>query len=388
MYDFDTARSRTGHGSIKWDAAQELGCPPNIAPLSLADMEFCSAPAIVQAARELVDFGMWGYTHADDAFKAATQDWMQRRHGWNADPAWMVNTSGVVPAIYAAVRAFTQPGDGIIVQPPVYTPFFDAINRNGRRVVLNPLRCEDGNYTMDFADLRTKAKDAKMLVLCSPHNPVGRVWHAEELEELAAICRETGLLVFADEIHCDIVFAPHKHIAWATLKNADLQNSLIGTAASKTFSLAGLGTSSIFIPNEKLRAAFTAQQDKDGAHFNSSFGVAATTAAYAKGEAWMEEMIAYVGENYTYMKETLATELPQLKVYPLEGTYLAWVDFRPLGLNVAEQDEFLRQKAQLYLSPGHTYGPGGEGFQRINLACPRSVLQGALQRLKRAIDNG
>lgn len=385
MYDFETLYPRLGLGSEKWDKVVQPDNGEVIVPLTVADMEFKVAPEIVQAVSEMADFGLWGYTHDDDSFRRAVAHWMDVRHGWKIDTNWIVCTAGIVPALYTAVRAFTQPGDGVIIQPPVYPPFFVAAKGNDRKILENPLVFHDGKYEMDYDDLAEKAKQAKMLILCSPHNPVGRVWSREELERLATICAENGVLVLSDEIHCDIIMPPNKHTAYGTLPQTLRKNSLIATSASKTFSLAGLSCSSIIIEDESLRQKFKNQRDIDGGYFNSTFGWVATKAAYEKAMPWLVEMIDVVYGNWQYLNDFLAEKIPMLKVSPLEGTYLAWVDCRSLGLTQEALTKVLTEKARLYVNPGSMFGDGGEGFIRINLACPRKVLTDALIRLEIAL---
>lgn len=383
--DFETVCARVGMGAEKWDAAAAQGCPPDIVPFTVADMEFKTAPVVIEAVKKAADFGLWGYTGIPQGYRDAVLGWVGRRHGWQAQPNWLVGTAGVVAAMYTAVRAFTQPGDGIIVQPPVYPPFFSSVQAAGREVLENPLRLQNGRYVMDLEQLRQLAPKAKMMLFCSPHNPVGRVWQREEVAAVAEICRENDVILFSDEIHCDILMPGQRHTSVGALGEAVLQNSLVAVSASKTFSLAGLPCSSLFIANDKLRKAFKKQMGHDGMGFNSYFGTVAAQAAYEKGEPWMEEMLAVVAGNYAYIKEYIENNIPNVKLMPLEGTYLGWLDFSALGLDAEQRQAFLQQEALLYMNAGERFGTGGAGFERINLACPRSVLQGAMQRLAQAM---
>lgn len=385
-YDFDTVYLRPHQGSSKWDGALRQGCPPDVVPLSVADMEFPSAPEIREALEETAKAGFWGYTYGTPELQAAIQGWMLRRHGWRVETEWMVHTAGVVTAFYAAVRAFTEPGDRVLIQPPVYHPFFGAIRQNGREVLENPLLCEDGVYTMDLEDLERKLPQAKMMILCSPHNPVGRVWTREELLAVGELCRKNRVLLFVDEIHSDLILGPRKHTAFGTLPSELLENCIIGTAASKTFSLAGLGCSTIFLPNPRLREKYEEELGKSACHFNSTFGVAATRTAYEKCEPWLEELLEVLRGNYRYLKDFMARHFPRVTVSPLEGTYLAWVDFNSLGLSPEALEKFMQQEAKLYLNEGYVFGRQGAGFERINLACPRKVLEDSLNRLKAAAE--
>lgn len=385
MYDFDTVHLRNNHASEKWDAAIRAGCPPEVVPLTVADMEFRTAPEIIDAVKETADFGMWGYTYANNEFKQAAAAWMNRRHNWPARADWVVSATGVVPGLYTAIRAFTKPGDSILVQTLVYPPLFNGPIKNGRKIVENPLVEKDGHYEMDLEDLRRKAAGVSMMILCSPHNPVGRVWGAEELRAVAEICAEHDVLLFSDEIHCDIIMPPHQFVSMGSLPEKYIENMIIATSASKTFSLAGLGCCSLFIPNEGLRNRFLEQQGIDGCSMFSTFGVVGTVAAYQKGEAWLDEMVNYVAENHRFLQQYTAENMPQLRVYPLEGTYLAWMDLRAVESHPKKLQVFLEQQAQLYVNNGATFGTAGEGFVRINLACPRQVLRQAMQRLCAAL---
>lgn len=387
MYDFTTWHRRTGIGAEKWEAIERDGVTnPDVVPFSVADMEWETAPEIQQALAEKAVYGCYGYTVASEDYNRAVVEWMQKRHGWKVEPEWLVQSYGVVPAIGTAIQAFTQPGDGVLIQTPVYPPFRNVPKSLGRMVVENPLRCEKGRYEMDFADLEEKAArpEVKLLILCSPHNPVGRVWTREELERLADICNRNQVLVFSDEIHFDFVFPGHSHTVYAALSSACRDNCIIGTAASKSFSLAGLSTSNIVIPNPDLRKAFSTTLLRTAGFFNNYFGLAATQTAYELGEGWLEAMLAEVRGNFEYVKSYLSEKFPSAAVTELEGTYLMWVDFRFLQLEPRELDRFLREEAQLYLNAGDMFGEAGTGFQRINLACPRVCLETAMERLDKA----
>ncbi len=381
MYDFDTVYSRGAAGSEKWLAAQNAGCPAGVVPLTVADMEFAMALPIVQAVQAAAAGGIWGYTVPTESCKTAVINWMQRRHSWQANPEWMVNTAGVVQAIFVAVRAFTKPGDGVIIQPPVYPPFAMAPRQNDRKIIENPLLFENGQYNIDFDGLRRLAPQAKLMLLCSPHNPVGRVYTPDEIRQIAEICHQNGVVLFSDEIHCDILSPGQKHTSAGTLPQELLNNCVIATSAAKSFNLAGMPCSSIFVPNEQLRHTFVQQQGIDGNHFNSYFGTQAAMAAYNSCEGWLDEMCEYVWQNYVFVRDFLANHLPVITLADMQATYLAWIDFSAFGLADAQLNDFLRQKAAVYLNPGVSFGSGGEGRMRMNLAAPRSVLQAAMQRL-------
>ena len=382
-YDFDTLRLRRGMDAGKW-AELENGpfADTDYIPFSVADMEFLTPPELVEAMVERAQYGMYGYTFPGRAFYGAVADWMRRRHGWTVEPEWIVPVDGVVGGLYEAVRALTEPGDGVIIQPPVYFPFRAAVVNTGRTLVENPLRTENGRYVMDFDDLAEKAKRAKAIIVCSPHNPVGRVWSEEELRRLGDICCENGVTVIVDEIHHDIVNPAFRHTAYGTLGEKYAANAVICTAASKTFSTPGLNTSSIIIPDGALRARFRAQLDRDGRHFQNCFGMLATTAAYTKCGEWVDEMNEYVAANYEALCRFVSERLPGVRVSPLEGTYLAWIDFGAFGLTPEELTAFLAGECGVYMNDGAMFGAAGAGFGRMNLACPRAPLMDALGRIE------
>ena len=385
-YDFDSVIHRRSCGSEKWHIARNSAgvLPEGVVPLSVADMEFRSPEPVRRALAELAQFGMWGYSMPTEGCVEALRGWYLRRQGWDIDPRWLVHTNNVVAALGGAVRAFTQPGDKVIIQTPVYPPFYRVVESNGRTLVKNPLIREGMDYRMDLADLAEKAKGAKMLILCSPHNPVGRVWSRAELEGLARICRDNGVLVVADEIHGDLIQPGFDHIAYGTLGEEYAQNAVICVSASKSFSFAGLACATVVIPNGELRERFRAQKDRDGFGTESMFGMAAMEAAYRHCEDWFDTMVAYVGDNHSYLRAFLARRFPKAGLNELQGTYLAWVDLNCLGLEPDALDLFLRDEADLFVNDGRMFGEECAGFIRINLACPRQVLAEALERLDRA----
>ncbi len=394
MYDFDTPIDRAGTGAIKWDR-----CPPELRfdscpPLSIADQEFAVAPEIREAVCRAADRAIYGYTDPDGGYLDAVTGWMARRHGFTADPRDIVTVSGVIPALAVALRAFTGPGDGVLVMPPVYPPFFSIVRQNGRTVVESPLILRDGRYEMDFDDLERKAPQARMLLLCNPHNPVGRVWTAEELRQLADLCARHGIFVASDEIHGDLAHPPHRHTVFASAAGRGGPDFLAGFSPSKTFNLAGMQNASAYLPDPELRKRFVRQMGADGFSNMGYFARAAAMAAYTRCDAWLDAMLAYVRGNYALLAERLARILPDVRLYPMEGMYLAWADFRPLAERLARSEisvsdsgagavleRFLREKARIVLSDGYLYGTGGDGFERFNLALPRASLATALDRL-------
>lgn len=381
MCDFDVVVPRRGTNSLKWDSRTDL------LPLWVADMDFRAPRAVIDALVERAEHGVYGYTIFPDAYFTAIASWLARRHSWAVERDWITFSPGVVPAVNLAVQIFTQPGDKVIIQPPVYYPFFAAIEENGRRCVANNLVCEDGHYSMDFEGLEEQARDprVKLLILCSPHNPVGRVWSRDELERLGQICVENGILIVSDEIHCDIVFRGKKHVPIASLNEAFAANSITCMSPSKTFNLAGLQTAYAIIPDAKKRDCFAAANK---VHRANAFGLEALIAAYSRGEAWLEDMLDYLEGNLQFLEDFVAKHMPGVTVAPLQGTYLAWLDCTRIGADPQELDRLILEEARVWLDDGLMFGPGGAGFQRINLACPRSILEKALERLEQVMAGG
>ena len=368
----------------KWDLMRP-GLSPEIVPLSVADMEFASPPAIIAALEDTARSGLWGYTGWGDRYFNALHGWFAARHGWEVQREWVVRVNGVVQGLNAAVRALTEPGDGIVIQPPVYPPFFRAVRDNGRALVENPLKLENGRYGMDFDDLEEKLArpEVTAFILCSPHNPVGRVWTQEELRRVGDLCLKHRVLVISDEIHCDLIQPPFRHVPFASLGEEYAQNAVIGTACSKTFSLAGLCCANMLVPDPRKKAALEAEVSRSGCSTYTTFGTRALEAGYEQCGPWLDELIAYVGENYRYLRDFMAQHFPDVFIAPLEGTYLAWADLSSLGTDAKERARFLEEEALLYLSHGTPFG--APGFERFNLACPRAVLAAALDRLPAAV---
>lgn len=389
-YDFETLPNRRGLGSSKWDAmlAERSDLPQDVVPLSVADMELVNPPEVRRALHDLIEAGPLGYSSPTPRFFEACVSWQRRRHGWDPDPNWIVTSPGVVPALHNAVRTLTSPGDGVVIQPPVYYPFRMAVERSGRRVVENPLVERDGCYEMDLEDLARKAADptVTMLILCSPHNPVGRVWTRDELRALLDICLANDVLVVSDEIHDDLIMPGHEHTTLMTLASEDEQRRLVVCVApSKTFNLAGCQASVIYVPDERLRKAFADGYDALGMHHLNAFAYAATIAAYETGDQWLSELIDLVWENYRALASWADAQGLGLRAFPLEGTYLGWVDFRSLGLGADALERLMKDGALLWLDEGKLFGEQGAGFERFNLACPTRVLASALDRLEGAL---
>lgn len=387
IFDFDTPVDRRNTDSLKYDFAERRGKPADVLPLWVADMDFRTSESILEAIRERTEHGIFGYTETGERYFDAVAGWMRERHGWTVQSDWLVKTPGVVFALAMAVKAYTEPGDAVLIQQPVYYPFSEVIAENGRRVVSSDLRLEDGKYRIDFDDLEQKIarEKIKLFFLCSPHNPVGRVWTREELTRVGDICLEHGVTVVCDEIHEDFVFGDHRHIVFAGLKPEFAEISVTCTSPGKTFNLAGLQVSNIFIPNAELRERLTHQIAAVGYSQLNTLGLTACEAAYRNGGAWYEAMLNYVGENLRWLRGYLETELPELRMTETEGTYLAWVDFRGLGLEEPALEDFITHRAKLWLDRGVIFGQTGAGFERINAACPRVTLERAAEQLKKAI---
>ena len=386
-YDFTTLRPRIAVGSSKWGAMQKLrqGLPPEVIPLSVADMEFVNPPEIAEHLSHYLETMILGYTQPTDSYYAALSDWMARRHNWKIDREWVVPSPGVVPALCHMVQAYTEPGDKVIVFPPVYYPFYSAIRENGRQVLECPLLEKDGHYEMDFDRFAQVAEEGKVLLFSSPHNPVGRVWSREELEKLSAICLEKGVLVLSDEIHFDLILGERPHTVFAALSETAAQNCVICTAPSKTFNLAGLQTANIIIPNKELREKLLAVRNRLGIHGCNMLGYQACETAYRECESWLEQLLAVLRENRALVETYARAFLPGVKPVELEGTYLQWLDCRALGMDAKALEKFMQEEALWFTDEGYIFGTGGEGFERINLACPTWVLRKALDRLRDAL---
>ena len=383
-FDFDRVIAREGTGAVKLEWRKQLFGREDILPMWVADMDFAVPPFVSEAIRKRAEHPIYGYTALTDSYYEAVIGWQRRRLGWEIQKEWLFFTPGVVTALNLLVETFTRPGDAVIVQPPVYFPFFWAVERNGRNLLLNTLREEKGTYGIDWDDLEAKVRSgAKMLILCSPHNPVSRAWTRSELERIGRLCVENGVLILSDEIHGDLVMPGHTHTPMATLSEEIARNTLTCIAPSKTFNLAGLFTSSVIIPDEELRKKYQATQDR--IHLSPNiFGITASEAAYTHGDEWLKALLSYLSGNAALVEQALLQRLPRLKLSPLEATYLLWLDFREFGMSDEEVAKRLVEKAGVGLSPGKMFGPGGEGFQRMNIGCPRPILEQALESIIQA----
>ncbi len=380
-YDFETRNPRedTVHPFLKDSGVTD----PSLIPYSVAEMRFDIAPEIKKGMHDCVEACNFGYAGADESYNNVVISWMSRRHGWEIKSDWISQSYGVVSALSACVQAFTNEGDGVIIQSPVYPPFSGVVGSNNRKTLANKLVRVGDTYEIDFEDFAEKAKEAKLFLLCSPHNPVGRVWKREELERMAQICLDNDVIIVADEIHNDLIMPGYEHIVAANILPGLDERCVVCTAPSKTFNIAGLATSNIIIKNPELRAKY----NKFSGHFVNAAGLAACEAAYTGGEAWLEEVLVYIDGNRMYTESFIKEKLPMIKTTKLEGTYLMWLDMSALGLDKEALHKMLHEKAQLFVNDGESFGSGGEGFIRFNIACPRRYVEAALDRLEKAVND-
>lgn len=378
-YDFDELLSRRGTNSYKWDGEKD-----DVLPMWVADMDFHTAPAIVDALRHRVEHGIFGYTRVPDDYYEAVTGWFARRHDWTIDREWIIYTSGVVPAVSAIIKALTMPGDKVLVQTPVYNCFFSSIRNNGCEIVRSPLLQTGDTYRMDFDDLERQAADerVKVMLLCNPHNPAGRVWTSEELMRVGAICLRHGVTVVSDEIHCELVFPGHAYTPFASLSDEFLQHAVTCISPSKAFNIAGLQIANIVCADEEMRRKIDKAININEVCDVNPFGVIATMAAYNEGEEWLKQLLEYLYENYIRMRDFCREHLPDFPIARLEGTYLVWMDCRTLKMTSEELERVLIEEAALHLNAGSMYGAEGEGFMRWNIACPRARLLDGLERFR------
>ena len=393
-YDFHQICDRKNTNCIKWDFNQYIFGQDDVIPMWVADMDFPVAPPIVEALKKRAEHGFYGYTAAGAGVIQSVVDRMWNKYAWKINPEWIVFTPGVVPALNVAVRALTHPGDEIILQEPVYYPFFPAVTSSGCQVVNNQLKLINGRYEMDYEDLEHQFQARigmlpvpsriKAIILCNPHNPVGRLWSREELTRLGETVIKHGAVVISDEIHCELLYKGHQHTPFASLSETFERNSITCMSPSKTFNLAGLEISSIIIPDKKLRHLFTNTMTGIVPHPNL-FGYTALEAAYRFGDEWLAQLLDYLQGNLDFLLKYFADSIPQIKVVKPQGTYLVWLDCRDLGLDDMTLRSFMRDKAKVGLDDGFLFGYGGSGFQRMNIACPRPVLEEALRRIEKTV---
>ncbi|RAL24127.1 MalY/PatB family protein [Thermoflavimicrobium daqui] len=388
QYNFDEKIERYHSASEKWDAVENLFGNPEILPMWVADMDFRSPLPVINAFKERAEHGVFGYTIRSDSYYDAIINWMSRRHHWHIKKEWICYSPGVMPAISFIIRSFSNLDDKILIQPPVYYPFAQAITKSGRKVINNPLRYENGKYSIDFDDLREKLDSGvKIFILCNPHNPVGRVWTKEELTKLGEMCLERNVLVIADEIHHDLIYKDFNHTPYASLSHEIAQHTIVCTSPSKSFNLAGLQTANMIIPNPELREQFKKILEDHFLDFTNTFGVIATEKAYQFGEAWLDQCMKYIEENCYFLTSYLNQHIPKIKVVKPEATYLVWLDFRELGIDAKSFEKLMLEKAKVAFHEGYIFGQEGEGFTRMNIACPRALLEEGLNRMKNALQD-
>ncbi|MGI6575720.1 MAG: MalY/PatB family protein [bacterium] len=388
-YDFDQVIDRSSTYASKWCDVEEVFGSKDVLPMWIADMDLPVPVPVVEALIKRAEHGIYGYTSRPESYYVAFANWMEKRHGFKIAREWIAHAPGVIPPLNLLVAALTRPGDKIVLQSPAYPPFYEIIDNNGCHLVNNPLKLENGRYVMDYENLERALQEprVKIFLLCSPHNPVGRVWTKEELIRAGELCLANDVLVLADEIHCDLIYSGHKHIPFASISEEFAQNSVTFVAPSKTFNLAGLQTAVAIIPNSKLYALY--QQILADLHMkrNNIFGMVAAEAAYSHGAEWLDQLMEYLQGNLDFVLRYFAERIPKIKANRPEGTYLVWLDCRELGLPHGQLQQFMVQKARVAMNDGMAFGVGGEGFLRLNIACPRSMVEEALQRIEQAVNS-
>lgn len=386
-YNFDEIVDRKSNFAAKYDELTLKYGKGDLIPMWVADMDFKAPQPVIDVMRERLEQGIFGYTSRPDSYYESISQWLAKRHGWKVDPKHIIHSPLVIPSINVIIQEFTKPGDKIIIQTPVYSPFFDVVNNNNRELVLNPLKLVDGNYVMDYESLEEAAKSgAKMLLLCNPHNPVGRVWTRDELVRLGEICLKYGVRVVSDEIHSDLIYKGNKHVPFGMISEDFFKNSITCSAPSKTFNIAGLQASYVIFPTEEEKQVFDRAWTIIDIKRNNCFSLVATEAAYRNGEEWLEQLLEYLQGNVDLVNDYCEKYIPKIKPNRPEGTYLIWIDCRELGMNKDELTKFMIDEVKVAFNAGHAFGIEGEGYIRMNIACPRSIVQEVLDRLKTAID--
>lgn len=384
-YNFDEIVPREGTNCLKYDAREMFFKSKDALPLWVADMDFKTPDFIIDAIKKRVDHEIFGYTFRADSYYQAIIDWMKGRHDWEIQKEWISFSPGVVAGLTFAIETFSKPGDGVIVQPPVYFPFFDSVKGTKRKMIENPLKIENGRYTFDLEDLRSKIdKNTKLLLLCNPQNPGGMVWKKEELVALTDICIENNIMIISDEIHSDLIFKGNKHIPLASISEEVAENCMVLMAPSKTFNVAGFSSSILVIPNKRNFVRYERAIGVGHLGMGNIFGTIAMEAAYTSGDEWLEQLLEYLSENYRLLEDFFKTKLPRVKVMKPEATYLIWLDFTSYEMKNDELMKFTIENANVALNDGGRFGTGGDGWLRINIGCPRSILEEALKRLEKA----
>lgn len=383
---FDEVLNRVGTCSVKWDETKQIFGTNDCLPMWIADMEFKAPKVVLDAIEKRVQHGILGYTSIPESIKHTIQNWVKARQNWKLSSEWITFSNGIVPALATAIQALTNTGDKVVVQSPVYNPFYDMIEKNGREIVYNPLILKDGKFGIDFEDFYNKIDErVKLLLLCNPHNPGGRIWSRDELQKLGEICLEKNIIVVSDEIHSDLILPGKSFASFASLNDDFAERSITCIAPSKTFNIAGLQASAIIIPNEEIRERFTAFQQRQGFFSLNTFGIIAMDASYQHGEVWLQELLIYLQENIHYTENFLARYLPKLKIMKPDASFLLWIDCRKLGISEEDLREKLLYKGKIALECGSKYGHEGEGFVRMNIGCPRTTLKDGLNRLYTAL---
>lgn len=389
-YNMQRIPHRRGMESEKWGQMLKIdpGVGPDVVPFSVAVMELDNPPELIRGLKDHLDTMPFGYVFPTDEYYDAVCGWMRRKHGWEVRPEWVLPWPGVLDALYLFIKELSAPGEGVIVMPPVYYPFRGIVENTGRRIVENPLRNENGYYEVDFEDLERKAKDPenKLLILCSPHNPVGRLWTREELERVGRICIDNGVFILSDEIHADLgLLSGRGHVMFGSISEEFANNSIVCTAPTKTFNLAGLHVSNMIVPNDDIRKQVEEAHVKNGFEMLNVFAYRGCEIAYTECDAWLDQVLDLIGRNRDFVEEYLKEYLPAVNAIPLEATYLQWLDCRELGMSTQELETFMQKEASMFLDEGYIFGKEGEGFERINIACPTQVLQAGFDRLRDAL---
>lgn len=383
-YNFDEIINRRNHYSKKWTDLDE--CNGEVLPMWIADMDFRVADEILEALKKPINDGVLGYNYLPDSFFESIINWVEENHNWKIEKEWLIFSPGVVPGINIALNAFSKENDGILIQPPVYPPFYRVIENNKRKAIENPLVYDEGKYKMDLSNFNNKINEnTKIALLCNPHNPVGRVWRKEELEDFGNACIDNNILIVSDEIHCDMAFKGYKHIPFASVSDKFAMNSITFMAPSKTFNIAGLFASVAIIPNEEIRNKYCITVETMELTHTNIFGAVGFEAAYNYGKAWLEEALVYIENNADFAVDYIERNIPQIKAYKPDGTFLLWLDFTALGKTSEEIDDILINKGRIRLNNGADYGTGGEKFFRLNIGCSRKTLEEGLKRIKTAI---
>ena len=384
--NFDATVDRRNTCSRKWDALQEVFGSTEVLPMWVADMDFPAPPTVIEAVTARAAHGVYGYPTRSEAYYQAVTGWLQRRHAWQVQSQWITSTPAVITAISVAIQTFTKPGDQVIIQPPVYPPFFSCVTKNGRQVLENPLRCENGHYTFDLEDLKRKLNpNVKMFIFCSPHNPVGRVWTKEELTELGQVLEKHDLVILSDEMHCDLTFKNHSFTPFSTISPAVANKMLTFISPAKTFNIAGFYNSITITENADLRHKFMTALDNLELLAGNLFGTVAFETAYQTGDEWLDGLLPYLENNADFLCQFIDQRVPKLRMVKPEGTYLAWLDCRELGLSDKELKGFFVNEAKVGVNSGDVFGKQGEGFVRLNFGCSKELLREGMERIERAI---